>query len=118
MCLSTVESTERKKDASGFGWKVFYQFGKPLRSEFDYGMEGEKRIGKWLVSRDSESENYPIGFHVFTNKKAANRWADETHLVVRRVKWRDRLAIGTTVYDENVLVGKTVVAKEMMILKA
>lgn len=136
MCLERVESTERKPQANGKGWKVFaVNANKELESQVEGGI---RVIGKWLMSDAYGNYEYPVGFHIFTNRKAAVKWLKATNLydkslptnlhndkvdVVRQVEWRDRLAIGTQkcwfgeYLDDNThLPGKTIVAKEMMIL--
>ena len=130
MCLQTVESTERKPKAHGKGWKVFSQERDGgLHSQVERGEE--RRVEFWLKSIDDGEGGYPLGFHVFTNRKAAVRWVGAHEVfngsftpsssdVIRQVKWRDCLAVGRQdgwFGDKGTLLpGKTIVAKEMMIL--
>lgn len=114
MCLHTIESTEHKPHAEGKGWKIFEIGGSEVLYTWLFGDREPLALNKWLKSKDNGSVHYPLGFHVFTTRSAAVLFKNGTPgEVIRRVKWRDQVAIGTQ--NEN-YPGKVFVAKEMMIL--
>lgn len=115
MCLCVIDSAKLDPRASGTGWKVFWRGSKRLYPEIrDDGTPYE--IGEWYEACDLDgtSLGYLPGFHMFTTKADALLWCDGPHGVVRRVRWRHRLAMGTQ-QDWRGEKLRVVVAKEIMI---
>ena len=130
MCLSKVTSTTQRKDAHGFGWKVFEITPNGLMawlrtSAFYYSKrKGYSQKGysqkvlpknKWLKSYDiTRGEHYPKGFHIFTKREAAQGFMDyrcyRNNYKVEKVEYRNVLATGWEAGRE------VIVAKEMRIL--
>ena len=116
MCLALVDSSRQIPRSSGVGWKVFRERRSRLYPELEG--HGHYDIGAWYVAYDlKEAINTPtylLGFHVFTKVADALIWNDLPNCVVRKVRWRHRLAIGWQIWRRK--NRSVVVAKEILIL--
>lgn len=116
MCLHVISSAKPDPGASGSGWKVFQRGSRHLYSEIQ-GSGAPYEIGEWYEAYDLDEirPGYLPGFHVFTTKADALLWYSGPSEVVRRVRWRHRLATGTQGWRGKKL--RIVVVKEIMIPK-
>ena len=118
MCLDRVSNTVRKKDAVGFGYKAYYQYRGNLYNPY-YATTKPRKTGVWIGSRNMGwyGSHYPKGHHVFRRRGDAEDWANIHDAIVKRVKFRDRLAQGKQIMWRN---GRwksipVIVAKEIFI---
>jgi hypothetical protein len=125
MCLSTI--TKRKPKSSGFGYKVFiistrgdirflYQNGLSLKLlSLKLGVWMESSGGliqyRWDWGDSNSNKFYPAGFHIFTNRKAAD---DLALMNFRRQVYRVQYSGAHTQGNNG---GHTVVATRMKVLR-
>ena len=116
MCLDTVTDNTHDPAAEGWGWKVFEKSGRRLTSWRH--ISDPYAINEWYEAYDFtpiNKINYWRGFHVSTAADGAFHW--KNHMggeVVRKVRWRHRLAIGSQHIYGRFL--PCIVAKEILIL--
>ncbi len=118
MCLRWIDSNTEKPEARGFGYKVFdlARSGRLLPWMKSKLRRTAYEMGEWYEAYDFgvlPTQEYPLGFHIFTNKRSAENWWGrhlEGATVVRQVAWRHELARG---YEES---DSIIVAKEIRIL--
>ena len=120
MCLDTLTDDVEIRTDSGIGWKVFNLREDKLYPEY-FAVEEPYEINSWYEAYDFTKSDYQQnieglrycrGFHLFTTEKGAYSWKRSLHgKVIRKVKWRHRLALGKQggYY--------TIVAKEILILR-
>ena len=130
MCLVKLTRAVAWGDSipDGVGWKVFYKRGRQLTGDV-VGIDRARPRGRWLNEVDyragtpHESVPYPLGWHVFKNRKDAETYAEGGNgLVCRPVKYRQAIvtglqAIGWRRYRGNKVgvLRPCIVAKEIYI---
>jgi hypothetical protein len=88
MCLSTVYET--KPPATGTFWKVFVAYNDgTLHSEVVESYRDRKR-GVWLKCHRHITSLYLSGFHGFTTRKEAIKWAGGVFPYNRIIKCKYR----------------------------
>lgn len=124
MCLSHVSSNEHAPSAEGVGWKVLKLMNGQLYPAFRRtGLDNDVyELNQWYETydfRDSETAGYWRGFHIFRTLVAAKQWllgGIWTNFIIRKVRWRYRLAIGKQSCASSWVILPCVVAKEILIL--
>jgi len=124
MCLITV--LKRKPKKTGIGWKVFCVVNGRLCGEWR-SLSRVRPKDKWLKEKAYRDSNlvtgqlggetrYPLGWHVFKNKKDAELWNNGIFTRgVYRVKYRGAHTQGTQRTGDFIL--DCIVAKKIKILK-
>lgn len=75
MCLSKVTKIYKKPDPKErVGWKVGVLTSEHFIPYFATFVR--LKTNKWERAKDDKSENYPLGFHIFTKKLDAKRFLD------------------------------------------
>lgn len=117
MCLSKVDKKPRQYKRK-IGYKVMRQTPERRLCTADRGLTLE--TGVWLEDTNQKTlytlENvaYPSGFHIFTNKKMAERYCT-THELIRKCCFDNVVATGTQRMFET--GAKVVVARKIKILE-
>lgn len=121
MCLTEVTKiTNRKRK----GWKVFCSGSMGIRSLHYAKASGFHTIPQDVWIRDRHAgkgiftqfafPNYPTGFHVYLDKKHAEKVADlHSNRVVKRIRFRKVVAQGLQRYGP--IMAPTIVAEEMYV---
>jgi hypothetical protein len=122
MCLNTI--TKRKPKSSGFGYKVF-KTSTQGGARFLYRNHLSLKLGVWMESSGgliqyawdcwvdgNLNKFYPAGFHIFTNRKAANNLA-----LLRRVGVQVYRVQYSGAHTQGNNDGHTVVATRMKVLR-
>lgn len=125
MCLDII-TTPKKLKIDGTGYKrLITGRGGKLKFCYNVGKNVALPIGKWIKEKDYrrkdhkyreiisasfDNKSYPMGFHVYRNKKAAEEMMWGARVVVQ-VKFRKACAKG--IQSRN----NVIVAKEIFIPK-
>jgi len=119
MCLETVDAKTKK--GTGIGYKSFrYNNQYHIRSEilFRSGYNRYK-YKKWYTAIDDDSEDYPLGFHIFPTIEEAKMWSWGIPFhPIRKVSYEDVVASGTQNTFKRGKISKTlnvIVARRMYI---
>jgi len=99
MCLDELADFKVMKN---YGWAVFREWGGRLLQLYNRHLRVPVLEGKWQADpndypllTDYDGKTYRTGFHLFTNKKDALRYANPYNdEVVRRVQFRNIVAKG------------------------
>lgn len=111
MCLHQVTNTTESSNAHGVGFKVMLRpryEGKPsgvwhgemrFTPPLHEGREYQAQASKHSLTVLHQTADYPLGFHIFKTKRAAELWRlqkhnHDHHRTVVKVKWRHKLAEG------------------------
>ena len=124
MCLNVVTANNLKK--TGVGYKVFHvSKAGNLRGEH-FGSK-HRLLRRWLseiwyrprtfhktrmISADRSGQEYPQGWHIYTNKKEALDYANWTYEIVKKVRYRDAHTEGTQFGREIIVADEIYIYKQ------
>ena len=110
MCLYILNKEIKKRK---YGWKVFRvdtdgSLYSEIRGYSDIRGRGKLEVGKWLKEIDyrrtkftrlniTPDISYPVGWHVFHTRRAAEMWRPDFHafrFTIRKVRISDIVAQG------------------------
>lgn len=133
MCLAILRDFKISKN---YGYKIFRDHQSGLTGDYN-NIEDIRPVNKWLdeydfreyketgeyikcgeIDFDNDINSYSTGWHIFLTKKAANQWLhDSTGLcyVLKKVKFKDVVAIGYQDINGYGDYTKVVVTKHMLI---
>ena len=142
MCLEKLIPIDKKDpNQVRYGYKVFLQTKDGIMGDIIFNVDnayipentwiheskyrynedkGRQKINAMGRSYGMHVSSYPFGFHVFLNKKAAEKWISDDIRTIRRVKYRKLVASGYQTCSNGLIdprLYRVDVAKEIYIIE-